>query len=254
MKLIQINAWYGRLSGPLIRLIREESPDFLCMQEAFAPETEGFALFNDQFGFMNEVEKACQFGHHFFTPTWGFELSGEIIDFGNIIYSKHPISSESSLFTNGRYSVKQRDDAEYNLRALQNCIAKLPNGKKLNIANYQGYLTGTDSNGNEVSVSTIGKALDKLRPLSGPLVFCGDMNVNPTSPAIKAVEQMGLRNLVTEHNVKATLSYAHRAPQKNRDSVVCDFIFVSDDIKVEKFSVSEEIVSDHKALILEFSL
>jgi endonuclease/exonuclease/phosphatase family metal-dependent hydrolase len=35
---------------------------------------------------------------------------------------------------------------------------------------------------------------------------------------------------------------------------VCDYVFVSDDVKVKEFYASDRLVSDHAALILDFSL
>ncbi len=88
----------------------------------------------------------------------------------------------------------------------------------------------------------------------GPLIFCGDLNVKPSSPSLKPLNSLGLRNLTTEHHVSTTLSAVHRAPEADRLSVAVDYIFVSPEIKVQNFQVSEELLSDHKALILEFEV
>ncbi len=35
---------------------------------------------------------------------------------------------------------------------------------------------------------------------------------------------------------------------------VCDYIFVNDRVNVQNFQMSEALISDHKALILDFNL
>jgi endonuclease/exonuclease/phosphatase family metal-dependent hydrolase len=48
------------------------------------------------------------------------------------------------------------------------------------------------------------------------------------------------------------LSSVHRADIRNK--VACDYVFTSTDIKIINFGVSDTLVSDHKALILEFEI
>jgi endonuclease/exonuclease/phosphatase family metal-dependent hydrolase len=55
-------------------------------------------------------------------------------------------------------------------------------------------------------------------------------------------------NLSAKYRIKSTFN------QFNSNDVVCDYIFVNDFVKVRNFKVSNELVSDHKALILEFDI
>jgi endonuclease/exonuclease/phosphatase family metal-dependent hydrolase len=254
MKLIQVNGWIGRLSAPLLRLIQEENPDFVCMQEALAPNAQSLEVFKDQYEFSAELITKGAFPHHFFAPAWGIDMGETVLDLGNLILSKHPLTDEVSFHTFGEYHHKTLTKAIRNTRIWQACRATLPAGKSLSVSNYQGYLTVDDPAGDAVTTQTLGKVRDGLDKLPKPLVFCGDLNITPDSEPLKVLEPLGLINLTKAHGVKTTLSEAHRAPQEARESVACDYIFVSPDIKVAHFEVSEKLVSDHKALIVEFGL
>lgn len=254
MKIIQINAWCGRLSGPLTRFLKAEHPDIICMQEAFDPAAKFFEIFKDQYDFVNEIIGATGLEHQFFTPDWGFEMAGSKIDLGNIILSKFPLSNFQAFHTYGKYHMRSVTNAIANTRVWHACTATLPEGRSLQLANYQGYVAGMDSNGDKTTAKTLKKVREGLEKLEGPLIFCADLNINPDAPALRVLDELGLRNLTVEHNIPTTLSSMHRAPERDRLSVACDYIFVSNGVKVKDFHISDELISDHKALVLEFDI
>lgn len=254
MKLIQVNGWLGRLNGPLVRFIKAESPDIVCLQEALRPIGEDLPTFHDQYGYVKEIQAAADLPNLFFSPAWGFEMSGTTIDVGLAMMSKSGLIEKQHFHVNNSYYVaKQVSDYRRNTRAFQSASIRLGNSK-LTLANYQGYLAGRHARGDEVSESLMKKVSDALSVLPRPLVFCGDLNVNPDTPTIAALNDLGLRNLITEAGIKSTLSRAHRAPLEDQDNVACDYIFVSQDIRVKNFQASDELVSDHKALVMEFDV
>lgn len=255
MRVICVNGWLGRLNSPLANFVKQEKPDIVCLQEAFAPKTKSPYNFHDQYAYIDELIKVGSFKYWLFSPSWAFEMGGAIIQVGNIILSKHPLLHSTELHAYGKYSIKDSDDNQRtNIRVLQTCRVELPGDKKLSLANYQGYLPGADPIGNEISVSTIQKVAGSVRQLLTPLIFCADLNITKESPAFGPIKQLNLRNLIDENNIKTTLSPVHRAPKKDRDSVACDFIFISADVKVNNFQVPETIVSDHKPMILDFDI
>lgn len=255
MKLIQVNAWLGRLNAPLARFIRAQQPDIVCMQETFAPNPEVIKAFANQYNFVNEIVEAGHFSHKFFTPAWGFTMGGTVINVGNLILSKYPLDNRRSFHTYNHYYVRrQSSDALPNTRVWHACTVQLPKDKTLSIANYQGYLAGANAKGDNTTVQTMQKVRGVLASLARPLIFSGDLNVSTDSPALDTLSDLGLKNLTLAYKVTTTLSSAHRAPDKDRSSVACDYIFVSNEVRVLDFRVSDELVSDHKALILEFDI
>ncbi len=255
MKLIQVNAWLGRISGPLARLVKQEQPDLVCMQEALRtthPVLHGFA---DQINFIDDIKVAGNFLHEFFAPNWGFNFGSVKVDEGLTILSKHPLQNEQAFHAHQHYHLrKDRSDSLNNSRNWQACSVNLPNGKRLSLANYQGYLDGEKGVGTEVTIETMRKVCDKVAALPPPCIFCGDFNVWPGTPALRVLDSLGLRNLTVENHIPTTLSSAHRAPDEDRARATCDYILVSPEIQIEDFRISEEIVSDHKALIVEFEV
>lgn len=85
-----------------------------------------------------------------------------------------------------------------------------------------------------------------LEKVTGPLILCGDLNVNPTSATLRDLDSLNLKNLTVDFGLTTTLSSAHRL---NRD-LVSDYILVSPTLAVASFYMPEMMVSDHNALVV----
>jgi len=170
--------------------------------------------------------------------------------FGNAIYSKFPITDEKTIFTHGSYkenrSIHTSDGT--NGRNLQLCKVTSPYGEFI-VANHHGHHT-FHHHGDENSIKSLTVVADALSQVGSPLIFCGDLNTSYESDAIKVFDKSELRNLTKEDNIQTTLSQLSRVPV----DVPCDYIFTSKQVKILNFSVSDKIISDHKALILEFTI
>jgi endonuclease/exonuclease/phosphatase family metal-dependent hydrolase len=254
MKIIQINGWLGRLNGPLARFIAKESPDIICLQEALRPNGNDLPPLSDQYRYVDEIQATAKMTELFFTPAWGFKMAGITIDVGLAILSKFNLSDKQQFHVSNSYFVAEiTQDYQRNTRVFQSASVQCGD-RKISVANHQGYLAGEHASGDEVSAKLMEKVNRALSSLPHPLIFCGDLNVGPDTPTMAVLNSLGLRNLVAETETKTTLSSMHRAPEPDRLSVVCDYILISPDVKAKNFVVSEEIVSDHKALILEFDI
>jgi len=248
MKLIQVNTWLGHLMHPLLNYIDQEQPDIICAQEILQSDSRNplFDVYN------TGDELAKRFPYHFFAPTYDFESLGAKVMQGNAIYSRFPITDPETHFITGKYQSNQLTaNFARNIRNLQICTITLPDSKALTVANHHGF---HDLNplGNQRTVEALECVADQLATKPRPLIFCGDLNVNPSSPALKALDKLKLHNLSTLHKLPATLSTAHRIP--NSQEIVCDYVFISEEIKVVNFTASEVVISDHKPLVLEFEL
>jgi len=247
-KIIQINAWFGRLKPALLDFIEEQQPDILCTQEDLIAPLGASAL-----SAAHDVHERLseKFPHQFFARTITFDLEGETVTQGNAIYSGIPMENNRFLFTSGTYTdaKQQGDDFDYNVRNLQLTELDMGNGKVFTIANHHGHHE-KNSNGSKRSIESMKKVASTLLDVTGPLIVCGDFNVNPTSPAMRPLDQVALRNLTVEHALDSTLSTASSVPVP----VVCDYILVNNEVQVKSFSMTEELISDHKALVMEFSV
>jgi len=246
MKVIQLNIWLGHLLNPALAFIDRENPDILCAQEVFSCEA-GLGLFDYYQTHQRLFER---FPYQFFASTFSLQVLGEPVEYGNAIYSKFPIHDESVDFTHGQYTQNQTvKNFEHNIRSVQQCKVTLPDGKTISIANHHGF-HGTNFNGTDASVASMRKVATSLQAADTPLIFCGDLNVNQASQTAHELDILKLRNLAAEFEIKTTLSSAHRLALE----LACDYIFVSPSIKVDKFYASDAVVSDHKALILDFEI
>ncbi len=258
MKLIQVNAWQGRLGDSLAAFLEKERPDIICMQEVYLPNAEVIPGLANQYNFLEEVRHASGLEHEFFAKSWNFALGTTTIEAGNAILSRYPISDHQEFHPfNHHHTANNREDALPNAQAWQACTLHLPDSRRLSLANYHGYLEdlpGVFGMGTERTVETMRKVSQRLSNMPRPLIFAGDLNIWPESPAFREFTRLGLTDLGEEFGLRGTLSPVHRASDSSRNKSTPDHILVSPDIKVTLFSVSDEIVSDHKALILEFDI
>jgi len=98
------------------------------------------------------------------------------------------------------------------------------------------------------------KLIKYISQVQTPFVLTGDFNVDSTSKVVKGLEKYA-RNLTAENHLLTTLNpRTHRVKDLFPPGLAVDYIFVSKDLKVEKFAVVEEDVSDHFGLIVEIEI
>lgn len=83
---------------------------------------------------------------------------------------------------------------------------------------------------------------------NGSKILCGDLNVNPSTESVSILSK-GTRNLIQEYNITNTRSLSDSGYGQ-----VADYIFTSEDIKINDFKVLPDEVSDHSPLFLDFNL
>ena len=93
----------------------------------------------------------------------------------------------------------------------------------------------------------MGKVANIVKGLSDPLVMCGDLNVTSASPAMRKLDF--LHDLTEENGIKNTLSGL-----KFTGEVACDHILVDDKVVVRGFEVLDNLISDHKGLVVDLEI
>lgn len=246
IKIMQLNIWMGHLMDPALAYIKAEATDIVCAQEVLSCE-RGLGLF----GSFQTHQRLCEiFPFHFFAPTFSFQALGEEVTYGNAVYSKYPLTNVQTTFTSGNYAPDQTvRNATGNIRNIQTCEVTFPNGDMLTVANHHGY-HDLDHAYEAESTESMRKVVATLRAIKGPLVFCGDLNLDHTYKAFAELDALHLRNLTDESEAETTLSSVHRLGR----NLISDYIFVSPDIVVKSFAAPEVIVSDHKPLVLGIEL
>lgn len=235
--------WQGRLERVLLKHLEKSDVDFACMQEAI--DYDGWAL-----GILSSYHnagKSMGLSEEFFSKIISSKLGDKELAFGNVIYSNVPFTQTSTIFTRGEYKKDFNfDEDDYNIRAFQHVQVEI-NGKKLNLLNHHGHHIDSHKNGDDETMRQVKQILDYIKQLQGAIILCGDFNLAPESDSIKLIDER-LVNLPVEYGLKTT-----RSKLTYKDEV-CDYIFVSHDVKVNSFVMDETIISDHNALILDFDI
>jgi endonuclease/exonuclease/phosphatase family metal-dependent hydrolase len=244
MKIIQLNIWGGKLGQQIIDFLRAENPDLVCLQEVNNLKGPSGYKF---FATLDEIKEGVGFSDVFMSPTYSSRYMERNLEYGNAILSKFPIVSTKTVFTSREF-VRNFDTTKDggNIRNLQLAKVKV-NGEPLNILNHHGYHMPDSKAGNDETVRQMRIIADTISSTTGPLIFCGDLNLAPDSQSIAVINKR-LTNLSAKYGLRCTYS------QLSVVDTVCDYIFVNDQVKVRSFKMSAELVSDHKALILEFDL
>lgn len=244
MKLIQLNIWGGKLGRQIIDFLQAEQPDIVCMQEV--NDLEGRAGYKF-FATLDEIKAGSDLDNAFMSPAYASRYMERELEYGNAIASKFPISSSRTVFTNGQYKRNfdiTKDDG--NIRNLQ--VVELDTaGTKLNLLNHHGYHIKGSKAGDDNTIKAMQTIAQTIDSLHGPVILCGDFNLAPDSQSINIINQK-LTNLSIANKLRSTYN------QFGTSDTVCDYIFVNNLVKVRSFKMSDEAVSDHKALILDFDI
>jgi endonuclease/exonuclease/phosphatase family metal-dependent hydrolase len=247
LKIIQVNIWQGKLGQQIIDFLQAEKPDFVCMQEVNDLEGRSGYKF---FATLDEIKTEAGFKQAFMSATYSTRYMERELEYGNAILSKLPLVSTKTIFTLGEYrrhfDVTQEDGNDGNNRTLQHTTVDI-DGKALHILNHHGFWVHASKAGNDETFRQMGVIAKTIDLLDGPIILCGDFNLAPNSKSLGLINDK-LTNLSIVNKLQRTYN------QFSAVQEVCDYIFVNDQVKVQHFEMSEALISDHKALILEFSL
>ncbi len=241
MKILQLNVWTGRINGALLDFLRNNVFDVICIQEAVWSNGKQKELEN-LFATVDQIKEASGLEHESRSSNWGIKIFSDnnIVEQGNVILSKSEIIEKQNELVYSKYGVvKNAQDFYEHAYTLQ--VAKLECG--ITIVNHHGYWKPTPM-GDETTVEVMKKVANVVRRISGPVVMCGDLNIVHEAPAMRELDF--LRDLTHEYYIDNTLSGL-----KFNGKVACDHILVNDAVRVKRFRVLDDIVSDHKALVAE---
>jgi endonuclease/exonuclease/phosphatase family metal-dependent hydrolase len=230
----------------IFKLLDEVKPDVMCLQETFTSD-QMVATPERVFNSLDLIQERSGLKYRFFSPTFTSVYSGVTASFGNAILSRVPLEDTKTVFTNGAY-VPDYNPKTYdiNIRNLQ--LASLSvDGVDIIIANHHGHWV-IDPLGDEISIEKMKSVMHELKQVHLPLIFAGDLNLKSESEAMRVFDNT-LEDLTAIHHIPTTLSVVGKVT-----NVACDHILISPEVEVQRFEALDDLVSDHKALLLDFSL
>jgi endonuclease/exonuclease/phosphatase family metal-dependent hydrolase len=242
MKLLQLNVWGGRLEKQIFGLINQEKPDIICLQEAISI---GGGSNGGWFLTVDEIKRDFDMNLAY-APVINFSFMRRKAEFGNAILSSMPFQSTDTLFT--RFEYKENfdyDSDDYNVRNLLHVTLK-DGDEKLHVLTHHGHHVHSHKNGDAESLRQCAQIVDYIKKLSGKIVLTGDFNLSPHSESLEIINSH-LTNLAIKADLRTTRT------QLTHKKEVCDYIFINDKVKVESFKALDDVVSDHKALMMTFA-
>ena len=126
-------------------------------------------------------------------------------------------------------------------------------GKNINVLNVHGKSRPGHKKDTLARLNQSKRIIDFFENMIGPKIVGGDFNLNPDTKSIAMFEKAGYKNLIKDFEIKNT---RNKISWKQFDNVqhFADYVFVSPDVKVKKFEVPYNEISDHLPQILEFEI
>ncbi len=228
MKIIFLNAWDGKMKENLTEFLREQlsDTDIFCLQETYR---DSVSLWQSTFvNHRNITADKCI-------------VSDE--DFAQSIYIRGDMKvlSSQTLFDREKgCGLGIYLEMEYK-------------GKILHICNFHGVAFPGDKLDTPNRLKQSERLIDFMREKNGPKIIGGDFNLLPNTRSVKMFEEFGYRNLIEDFDIKMTRNHLVWDRFQGKRQYYADYVFVSQDVQVENFSVIDNEVSDHLPLILEIT-
>lgn len=231
--------------------------DIYCFQEVFDSSSEILEVDGARTHLFNELKSLLPDFQGYFAPSYSGWADEKRVDFhiseGQAIFVKNGYEAKEagSIYIYGNQEIEILEDFTNEPKNLQ-YIKLAERGKEFLIANAHGKWYPGDKLDTPERLEQSKKINEFLAGHNGPKILCGDFNLMPETQSIKLLEK-NLRNLIKEFRIKNTrneISWKNF----NNTQYFADYAFVSPEIKVNKFAVPYNEVSDHLPMILEFSL
>jgi len=129
------------------------------------------------------------------------------------------------------------------------------NGKNVNIVNVHGKSIPGHKLDTPARLKQSETIIEFLKDKNGLTIIGGDFNLMPNTKSITLLEEAGYRNLIHDFDIKETrnrLSWMQFPTHEKQH--FADYVFVSKDVKVNKFEVPYNEISDHLPQILDFEI
>ncbi|MCL5442606.1 MAG: endonuclease/exonuclease/phosphatase family protein [Candidatus Marsarchaeota archaeon] len=255
MRLISLNVWGGRVYSKLAEFLerKKKEVDIFCFQEVLDA--------NSKAGKEAEAIKRLYQG------TKSEEVQDLYGRLENVLTGFRGFLSESYSEGSEKLAMFVRDGMEADVRAawVHKQIRVVYEGKPFEvgsimqyakisndwntyfIANVHGLWQGGGKGDTPERIEQSTNILRMMSGFGGRKILCGDFNLDISTESVHMLEQEMI-NLVKEFKINSTRS-ALAPSNKGR---FADYIFASDKIKINKFDVLNDVVSDHLPLYADF--
>ena len=255
MRLISLNIWGGRIYGKLAEFLesKKEDVDIFCFQEVLDV--------NSKVGKETEAIKRLYQGTEFeeVQDLYG-RLKNVLTGFRGFLSEPYSEGSErlAMFVRNGIEADARTEWAHKQIRVVYEGksfgvgsimqYAKISNGGGTYfIANVHGLWQGGGKGDTPERIEQSRNILRIMSSFGERKILCGDFNLDISTESVHMLEQEMI-DLVKEFKINSTRS----ALAPSNKGKFADYIFASDKIKINKFNVLNDVVSDHLPLYVDF--
>lgn len=164
-----------------------------------------------------------------------------------LVRKERKVLVEGDVFVHKEQGFIPEGDTGFHARNMQFVTIETEKGNRT-IMNFHGLWNGKGKTDTEERLQQSKKIGELTKKIKNPYVICGDFNLLPETESMKSLEDLGLRNLVTEYGITSTRTSFYTKPEK-----FADYVLTSEGIDVHTFKVLPDEVSDHSPLYLDFS-
>lgn len=229
MKVLFLNAWGGKVGAPLSEFIKHHThdTDVFCFQES---DRSMPALCTELLASYRKIP-----AHKFVSDKDNFHQTIYVRKTIPILSSGIVLHDQDNVGLGLYVQIKQSSDCLY-------------------ICNFHGLSRPVDKHDTPDRLRQAQGLIDFFATKPGAKVIGGDFNVFPTNPSLQLFRQKGYQDLIHDYNITNTRNRLvwDRYPENDRQ-YYSDYVFVSNDLLINSFTVPNIEVSDHLPLILNFS-
>jgi endonuclease/exonuclease/phosphatase family metal-dependent hydrolase len=241
MTLITLNIWGGIIRIPLLKFIHHHKEiDIFCLQEVYhkapskiSPDKEQISL-----NIFSDLQKLLPNHYAIFKPA-----------VENVYGIAMLVKKNIDILSEGEINIHQKKHhpgiGENHSRNLQ-WIECQSHGTTYSIINVHGLWNGMGKKDTPDRIDQSQRIREFMNTINTPKILCGDFNLRPDTQSMHILEE-GMHNLITENNIRSTRTRFYKKNEK-----FADYILTSPEIKVNRFAVLHDEVSDHAPLFLDF--
>lgn len=262
MKIISYNiALFEDNIKHIVEFLSEQNADIICLQEV-SMHLDDTVL---------NMYKTKQYIDSKFSKKYPYRFFNPSIQSNHFKYNDNFIKKYNGFTTTGEYLLSRfpilhgmnafvYKDFEYRTdwskwpeddlpHAVQVAEIKCEHGS-FQVANYHG-IYRHDKLDDKHTINASHKIIDICSRKEIPTIICGDFNLLPDTESIQIIEK-DYQNLSKRFEIKSTIP--DRKGLGVESGQVLDYIFVSDDIKIQNFKTINTKISDHLPLSLDFHI
>lgn len=229
MRLISLNLWYGEKPDAIKQFLQDNlgQTDVFCFQETLGAESL--------------LDKVMLDG--------GFEMR-EALKYASEDYQLRTyVSRDIEIISTTELGANLRDSG------LAMAIELLMNGRPQIIVNVHGISQPSDKLDSPGRIKQSEAIIDYLNDRRDiPQIVCGDFNLLPSAESVVMFEELGYHNLIKDYRIPTTRNELAWARYPDNKQLFADYVFASNLVKVNQFTVPDILISDHLPMIIDFDL